>query len=167
MKCYAIRPRPATASSRRSHSARLRPVNQRDLSALPGFLFLDPPDHTRLRRLVSKAFAPKVVKALEHDITALVNSLLDKVAGAGQFEVVADLAHPLPVAVICRLLGVPLQDEPEISHASDLLPRGWTRSSRSAARRPKNSTNACRPESGCANTSAKSSDDAAPTPVTI
>ena len=87
----------------------------------PGFLFLDPPDHTRLRRLVSKAFVPKVVKALEPDINVLVDSLLDKVADSGQFEVVADLAHPLPVAVICRLLGVPLEDEPKFSHASALL----------------------------------------------
>ena len=87
----------------------------------PGFLFLDPPDHTRLRKLVSKAFAPKVVKALEPDIEVLVDSLLDKAAAAGHFDVVADLAHPLPVAVICRLLGVPLEDEPKFSHASALL----------------------------------------------
>jgi len=87
----------------------------------PGFLFLDPPDHTRLRKLVSKAFVPKVVNALEPDIEALVDSLLDKAADAGHFDVVADLAHPLPVAVICRLLGVPLEDEPNFSHASALL----------------------------------------------
>src|ERR1700722_932420 len=64
----------------------------------PGFLFLDPPDHTRLRKLVSKAFAPKVVKALEPDIEVLVDSLLDKAAAVGHFDVVADLAHPLPGA---------------------------------------------------------------------
>jgi cytochrome P450 len=87
----------------------------------PGFLFLDPPDHTRLRRLVSKAFAPKVVKALEPDIIAMVDGLLDDVALAGRFDVIADLAYPLPVAVICRLLGVPLEDEPKFSHASALL----------------------------------------------
>ncbi|WP_102145055.1 cytochrome P450 [Mycobacterium hubeiense] len=87
----------------------------------PSFLFLDPPDHTRLRKLVSKAFAPKVVKALEPDITALVDSLLDKLAADGQFDVIADLAYPLPVAVICRLLGVPLEDEPQFSWASALL----------------------------------------------
>jgi cytochrome P450 len=88
----------------------------------PGFLFLDPPDHTRLRKLVSKAFAPKVVKALEADITSLVDALLDRVeAVAGPFNVIADLAHPLPVAVICRLLGVPIEDEPQFSHASALL----------------------------------------------
>src|SRR6185312_9734658 len=87
----------------------------------PSFLFLDPPDHTRLRKLVSKAFAPKVVKALEPDITALVTSLLDQVEDQGSFDVVADLAYPLPVAVICRLLGVPIEDEPEFSRASALL----------------------------------------------
>ena len=90
----------------------------------PGFLFLDPPDHTRLRRLVSKAFSPKVVKALESDITALVDGLLDKVEEAGQFEVIRDLAYPLPVAVICRLLGVPIEDETKFSWASSLLAQG-------------------------------------------
>ncbi|HTY29565.1 MAG TPA: cytochrome P450, partial [Mycobacterium sp.] len=90
----------------------------------PGFLFLDPPDHTRLRRLVSKAFSPRVVKALEPDIEIMVDGLLDKVAEAGEFEVIADLAYPLPVAVICRLLGVPIEDEPKFSRASALLGQG-------------------------------------------
>jgi len=87
----------------------------------PGFLFLDPPDHTRLRKLVSKAFAPKVVNALQPDISALVQGLLDRIAEQGRFDVVEDFAYPLPVAVICRLLGVPLEDEPRFSHASALL----------------------------------------------
>ncbi|WNG87272.1 cytochrome P450 [Mycobacterium sp. ITM-2016-00317] len=88
----------------------------------PGFLFLDPPDHTRLRRLVSKAFVPKVVRALEPDIVALVDGLLEEAAGGAEpFEAIEGLAYPLPVAVICRLLGVPLEDEPEFSAASALL----------------------------------------------
>lgn len=90
----------------------------------PGFLFLDPPDHTRLRKLVSKAFSPRVVKALEPDIVAMVDGLLDKVAAAGSFEVIEDLAYPLPVAVICRLLGVPIEDEPRFGWASALLAQG-------------------------------------------
>ena len=87
----------------------------------PGFLFLDPPDHTRLRKLVSKAFVPKVVNELQPDITELVDGLLDRIAERGRFDIVSDLAYPLPVAVICRLLGVPLEDEPRFSHASALL----------------------------------------------
>jgi hypothetical protein len=90
----------------------------------PGFLFLDPPDHTRLRKLVSKAFSPKVVRGLEPDIAALVDDLLDKVADAGRLEVIGDLAYPLPVAVICRLLGVPVEDEAQFSWASALLAQG-------------------------------------------
>ncbi|OBG80457.1 cytochrome [Mycobacterium sp. E3298] len=87
----------------------------------PGFLFLDPPDHTRLRRLVSKAFAPKVVSALKPDIRSLVDGMLDRIAEKGRFDVVEEYAYPLPVAVICRLLGVPLDDEPQFSRASALL----------------------------------------------
>lgn len=86
-----------------------------------GFLFLDPPDHTRLRKLVSKAFAPKVVTALQPEISALVDGLLDPIADKGAFNVVDDFAYPLPVSVICRLLGVPLDDESKFSHASGVL----------------------------------------------
>jgi cytochrome P450 len=82
---------------------------------------MDPPDHTRLRKLVSKAFAPKVVNAFEGYIAALVDGLLDRIAEKGQFDVVEDFAYPLQVAVICRLLGVPLEDEPHFSHATALL----------------------------------------------
>jgi cytochrome P450 len=106
----------STAAQREiAEGAEARPVGP------PGFLFLDPPDHTRLRKLVSKAFVPKVVKALEPDITALVDGLLDTVEEQGSFDVIADLAYPLPVAVICRLLGVPIEDEPKFSRASALL----------------------------------------------
>ena len=91
---------------------------------VPGFLFLDPPDHTRLRKLVSKAFSPKVVRDLEPAISGLVDGLLDAIERKGSFEAITDLAHPLPVAVICRLLGVPIEDEPQFSTASTLLAQG-------------------------------------------
>ncbi|MBI3215427.1 MAG: cytochrome P450 [Mycobacterium sp.] len=90
----------------------------------PGFLFLDPPDHTRLRRLAQQAFAPKVVKALEPGIVEMVDALLDAAGQAGRFDVIDDLAYPLPVAVICRLLGVPIDDEAKFSAASALLAQG-------------------------------------------
>ncbi|TQR84962.1 cytochrome P450 [Mycobacterium hodleri] len=89
----------------------------------PGFLFLDPPDHTRLRRLAQQAFAPKRVRALEADVVAMVDGLLDQVSG-DSLDAVADLAYPLPVAVICRMLGVPIEDEPQFSRASALLAQG-------------------------------------------
>jgi cytochrome P450 len=124
--CEGVLRHPASSSDRLKST-----VAQRAIAAgeeprpfgKPGFLFLDPPDHTRLRRLVSKAFSPKVVKGLEPDITALVNSLLDQIEEQGRLDVVADLAYPLPVAVICRLLGVPIEDEPKFSWASARLAR--------------------------------------------
>ena len=74
------------------------------------FLFLDPPDHTRLRGLVSKAFTPRVVEALRSRIQEIVDDLLDNVAGDGLLEVIHDVAYPLPVTVISEMLGVPPDD---------------------------------------------------------
>jgi len=73
-------------------------------------MFLDPPDHTRLRSLVSKAFTPKVVESLHPRVQAIVDESLDAVAGKGEMDVLADLAYPLPTTVICELLGIPLAD---------------------------------------------------------
>lgn len=87
----------------------------------PGFLFLDPPDHTRLRRLAGKAFSPRVVKSMTDEVRAIVDGLLDAAAARGHMDAITDLAYPLPVAVICRLLGVPIEDEPKFSRASGLL----------------------------------------------
>lgn len=125
--CDEVLRHPASCSDRLKSTVAQRAVaagEQPRPFGTPGFLFLDPPDHTRLRKLVSKAFSPKVVKALEPDITDLVDGLLDNVAGTGRFEVIGDLAYPLPVAVICRLLGVPIEDEPQFSWASALLAQG-------------------------------------------
>ena len=72
-------------------------------------LTLDPPDHTRLRRLVSGAFTPKAVADLEPLIRDTAGRLLDA-AGDGGFDLIEALAFPLPIAVICHLLGVPEQD---------------------------------------------------------
>jgi cytochrome P450 len=73
-------------------------------------LFLDPPDHTRLRSLLSRAFTPGVVRRLRPRIEELVADLLDKAEAKGSLELIADFAYPLPVAVICELLGVPAGD---------------------------------------------------------
>jgi cytochrome P450 len=81
-------------------------------------LFRDPPDHTRLRALVSQAFTPRVVEGMREHIQGIVDRLLDRVQDAGRMDIIDDLAYPLPVTVICEMLGVPVGD-----HASI---RGWS-----------------------------------------
>jgi hypothetical protein len=73
-------------------------------------LMVDPPDHTRLRGLVNKAFTPRMVERLEPRIQEIVDSLLGAAARAGGLDVVRDLAFPLPVIVIAEMLGVPPED---------------------------------------------------------
>jgi cytochrome P450 len=72
-------------------------------------LFIDPPDHTRLRKLVSKAFTPRTVERLRPHIQELVDDLLDTAAEKGELDVVNDLGFNVPVTVICELLGVPVE----------------------------------------------------------
>ena len=66
----------------------------------------DPPQHTRLRKLVSKAFTPRMVSQLEPHIRAITDELLDAVIEKGTFDLVQDLAYPLPVIVVAEMLGV-------------------------------------------------------------
>lgn len=88
-------------------------------------LFIDPPDHTRLRKLVSKAFTPRTVERLRPHIQEIVDGLLDDAAERGGLDVVADLGYVVPVTVICELLGVPVEDRalfgPWSSDATRLL----------------------------------------------
>ncbi|KDE99586.1 cytochrome P450 [Mycolicibacterium aromaticivorans JS19b1 = JCM 16368] len=125
--CDEVLRHPDSCSDRLKSTAAQRAVEAGEQPrpfGTPGFLFLDPPDHTRLRKLVSKAFSPRVVKALEPDITTMVDDLLDKAAQTSEFDAIEQLAHPLPVAVICRLLGVPIEDEAQFSSASTVLAQG-------------------------------------------
>src|SRR3989442_8160268 len=75
-------------------------------------LVRDPPDHTRLRSLVAKAFTARRLEEMRPKIAALVDALLDKVVPRGRMDVIADFARPLPVLVICDLLGIPEDDRP-------------------------------------------------------
>ena len=84
-------------------------------------LRLNPPDHTRLRRLVSRAFTPSRVKALEPRIEAITAELLDGVSG--RFDLIETLALPLPVAVISELLGIAPDDRPRLVSWSAALAR--------------------------------------------
>jgi cytochrome P450 len=100
----------------------LRPETRALVEAQP-FLFRDPPEHTRLRRLVARAFTPRVVEGLRPRVAALVDDLLGAAAARGTLDVVADLAYPLPVAVICDLLGIPPADHVRFSAWSRELAR--------------------------------------------
>jgi cytochrome P450 len=88
------------------------------------FLFRDPPDHTRLRGLVSKAFTPKVVESLRARTQQVVDELLDAAIAAERIDLVEGFAHPLPVRIICDLLGVPVEDQDHFKVWSGALARG-------------------------------------------
>ena len=88
------------------------------------FLFRDPPDHTRLRGLVSKAFTPKVVESLRTRTQEVVDELLDAAIEADRVDLLEEFAYPLPVRIICDLLGVPLEDQDRFKGWSDALARG-------------------------------------------
>ena len=84
-------------------------------------LYRDPPEHTRLRRLIGKAFSPSLVRRFQPTIEAMVDRLLAPAAETGRFDAVADLAFPLPVMVVCALMGIPASDYDLIRpHALDL-----------------------------------------------
>jgi cytochrome P450 len=77
-------------------------------------LFLDPPDHTRIRTLAARAFTPRRVERLRSRIEGIVERLLDAVRDRGRMDVIADLAYPLPAIVTAELLGVPVEDWPRL-----------------------------------------------------
>ncbi|KOU70414.1 cytochrome P450 [Streptomyces virginiae] len=96
------------------------PETERE-SMLSNMLRSDPPDHTRLRRLVSKAFTARRVAQMRPRIQAITDGLLDGIVPAGRADLVADFALPLPVAVIGELLGVPVDDQHDFQRWTDRM----------------------------------------------
>jgi cytochrome P450 len=99
-----------------------------DLSHAPGsgnpgewFIFFDPPRHTKLRALISKAFTPRVIVNLEPRIRELSRQLLDERIERGEMDVAADFSVPLPMLVITEMLGVPVADWPRYKRWSDVI----------------------------------------------
>jgi cytochrome P450 len=99
-----------------------RPGGYRGFSLPPALnanlLNLDPPDHTRIRRLVAKAFTPLRVRALRPHVQQHTDALLDRVVDRDQADFIGEFAAPLPIAVICDLLGVPTENREDF--------RAWT-----------------------------------------
>jgi cytochrome P450 len=107
----------ATPTARMQMFAEQAPAEAQERGA-HSILNIDPPDHTRLRRLVSKAFTPKMVHELRPRIQALVDDAIDAMAARGEADVIVDLAFPLPFTVISEMLGMPDGNRDEV--------RGWS-----------------------------------------
>jgi cytochrome P450 len=85
------------------------------------FLGMDPPEHTRMRGIVSRSFTPRRVKAMEPRIREIAVARLDRLVGAGSFDVITEFAGKLPMDVISEMLGVPDADRTELRTLADLL----------------------------------------------
>ncbi|MGW2684738.1 cytochrome P450 family protein [Streptomyces sp. NPDC001414] len=105
--------------------AHAKPGGYRGLALPPALdanlLNMDPPDHTRIRRLVSQAFTLRRIARLREPVRRTADALLDAVAPLGRADLIADYAAPLPIAVICELLGVAEDDRPDFRSWTDAL----------------------------------------------
>jgi cytochrome P450 len=98
-----------------SHAEVGRPEDHAEAAAFwklirDGILDMEPPDHTRVRRLVAKAFSPRMVQSLRERIQGMTDGLADRLADEGEADLIATVAEPLPVNVIAELLGIPGAD---------------------------------------------------------
>lgn len=102
--------RSSWAGMRRTNG--LLPGQEEDAPEAGRFMLLqDPPTHTRIRKLVSKAFTPRAIDSWRPRMEVVTNDLLDRVGPQGEMDLVADLARPVPATLICELLGVPSEDQ--------------------------------------------------------
>jgi cytochrome P450 len=115
-------------SSQRSHTltAALPPNVQNEFSEFnrifsKWMLFLDPPHHSRLRKLLNKEFTPNMIQRLRPRIQQAVNTLLDGALAKSEIEFMNDFANPLPVRVIAEMLGIPSEDQGDFQIWSDAL----------------------------------------------
>jgi cytochrome P450 len=132
--CAELLRHPGMSSDHRNSdhfkNVRLPQLTAQDLESIEKrevFLFRDPPVHTRLRRLVSKAFTPRRVEQLVPFVQERTDELLTAAGTRGPLELVADLAYPLPVAVISHLLGVPHEDHATFAGWSEILAKSLDR----------------------------------------
>jgi len=84
-------------------------------------LRVDPPAHTRMRRLVSAVFVPKRIEKLRPRVREIADNLLDRLAARSDADLIAEYAFPLPMQVICELFGIPAEDRDKFRHWSDAI----------------------------------------------
>ncbi|MBD0739993.1 cytochrome P450 family protein [Streptomyces sp. CBMA29] len=96
---------------------------ERGADLMTHLLNIDPPDHTRLRRLVSKAFTPRRVAEFGPRVQELTDRFIDGFAPSGEADLIHDFAFPLPIYAICDLLGVPLQDQDDFRDWAGMMIR--------------------------------------------
>ncbi len=111
----------ANAKESTDPTMRAKRERRRSRSGAKSILNLDPPDHTRLRRLVSKAFTPTSIERLRPRIQSLVDSALDKAARQGGLELIDDIAFPIPFQVISDLLDMPTDRADELRDWSQVI----------------------------------------------
>jgi cytochrome P450 len=96
-------------------------LNSDDFALSQHMIFTDPPDHGRLRKLVSKAFTRRRVEALRPRVQEITDELIGAVAASGRADLVDALALPLPIRVICEMLGIPLGDRADFERHTEIL----------------------------------------------
>jgi cytochrome P450 len=114
---------PVNHSAQAHRAGRVGIPGERSADLMTHLLNIDPPDHTRLRRLVSKAFTPRRVALFEPRVRELTDRLIDGFAGRGEADLIHEFAFPLPIYAICDLLGVPAEDQDDFRDWAGMMIR--------------------------------------------
>ncbi|GAA0930051.1 cytochrome P450 [Nonomuraea longicatena] len=121
-------PRISSDARNRDPRAGGPPLPQEDDRLPPSFIRLDPPEHDRLRRMVNRPFgpphSPRRIHDMRGELSRIVTGLIDRFPGNGHVDIVDDLAYPFPVTVICKVLGVPHEDEPRFHRWAQAIVAG-------------------------------------------
>jgi cytochrome P450 len=103
-----------------AHGVTIDQINDPDNPmAGTSIIMMDPPQHDRMRKLVSRAFTPRAISGIEPIVNEVVTEYLAPLEGERQFDLVADFSAPFPVEIISRILGVPKQDRQQVRHWTD------------------------------------------------
>jgi len=114
---------PGNHSAQAHRAGRVGIPGERSADLMTHLLNIDPPDHTRLRRLVSKAFTPRRVALFEPRVREITDRLIDGFAERGTADLIHEFAFPLPIYAICDLLGVPAEDQDDFRDWAGMMIR--------------------------------------------